>query len=500
MRQLDEQSRIAYELFRADNGTDPFSSAVRATRMPMLITDPKVADNPIVFVNNAFLKLTGFSRDEILGRNCRFLQGPETDMAQVDRIRDGIRRCEAVEVELLNYRKDGTRFWNRLLVSPVFDEAGELNYFFASQFDVTLERERLARLESDRAELEAQIGKRTNDLAQAEQRLIFALDAGRLGSWSVDLMSDRMICTERSKKNFGRPLDQPFTYQELKDSVHPDDRARRDLAVKAAVDDRQPYDVEYRIITPAGEVRWIHAQGEAFHRADGTPLSLVGTSQDITARKRADEHRALLANELSHRVKNTLATLQAVVSQTLRTATSMEDAATTLGARIQAMAAANDLLVNERWESASIHDLVSRTLAPFGPEDGDRFAVDGPDVRIPPRIAVALSLALHELATNAAKYGALSNRDGQVRLTWTVEDGARDGRLHVSWEEVGGPAVDPPTRVGFGSRLIERVLAHEIGGSANIEYRPDGIFFKAIAPLPQASNDDERTGSGERRG
>jgi PAS domain S-box-containing protein len=128
VRDYREDARITHELTRKDNGPDPFSSAVRATRMPMLITDPNEPDNPIVFVNGAFSKLTGFDHDEILGRNCRFLQGPLTDRGEVDRLRASIAAKTPIELELLNYRKDGTTFWNRLLVSPVFNDDGDLTY------------------------------------------------------------------------------------------------------------------------------------------------------------------------------------------------------------------------------------------------------------------------------------------------------------------------------------------------------------------------------------
>lgn len=489
MRDSNEEARIVNELTRDDNGTDPFSSAVRATRMPMLITDPRQDDNPIVFVNRAFSKLTGFDHDEIMGRNCRFLQGPDTDPAEVAKLRDAIAVRTPVEIELLNYRKDGTTFWNRLLVSPVFDGDGEIAYFFASQFDVTLERERLAQLVQDRDALEGEVARRGAELIASEARLRFALKAGRMGSWSLDLQSERMIASEGCKENFGRPLDQPFTYAELKDVVHPDDRERRDAAIEEAIFTSGPLDVEYRILTAAGEERWVQIRGQADYRADGTPLSMLGVSQDITDRKRAEEHRTLLANELSHRVKNSLAMVQAIIAQTLRKAVSLEEAGETLEARIQAMAAANDLLVNERFESASIRDLLGRTLAPFGISDGQHFRLSGPEVRLPPKIAVALALGLHELATNAAKYGALSQAGGTVELTWEIVDGWRPHRLHISWVESGGPAVAPPSGTGFGTRLIERVMAREIDGSAKIDYRPDGVVFTAIAPLPDPTDE-----------
>jgi two-component sensor histidine kinase len=211
----------------------------------------------------------------------------------------------------------------------------------------------------------------------------------------------------------------------------------------------------------------------------------------VSARRRAEEHRALLASELSHRVKNTLTSLQAIVAQTMRRATSVEDAGTTLEARIQAMAAAHDLLINERFESASLRALLGRTLAPFGGEDGARFHMAGQDLRLPPRLVVAFALAIHELATNATKYGALSNAAGVVNLQWHVTDDAHPRQLHLTWTESGGPPVQPPKQTSFGTQLIQRVLAHEIGGTAKICYDPDGIVFRAAAPLAEQAEDGE---------
>ena len=140
MSTLSEHDRIGAEIDLKGLSTDPFSAAVRTTRMPMIITDPHLPDNPIIFVNDAFLKLTGYSREEMLGRNCRLLQGAETDQSDVMKVREAVARREPVEIELQNYKRNGATFWNRLLVSPVFDEDGSLTYFFASQYDVSVEK------------------------------------------------------------------------------------------------------------------------------------------------------------------------------------------------------------------------------------------------------------------------------------------------------------------------------------------------------------------------
>ncbi len=242
--------------------------------------------------------------------------------------------------------------------------------------------------------------------------------------------------------------------------------------------------MDFRVLTPGGAERWVHVSGRGDATNAGTVL-LRGIVQDVTSRRRADEHRDLLANELSHRVKNTLTSLQAVVAQTMRHAGSIDEAAITLGGRIQAMAEANDLLVNEQFESASIRDLLARALAPFGVEDSKRFILEGSDLRLPPRLVVSFALSLHELATNATKYGALSNAEGIVRISWIVVTDNDTSRLHLVWTEEHGPVVEPPTKTSFGTQLLQRVLEREIGGTTEVSFLPKGLSFKAIAPLSE---------------
>ncbi|WP_281409741.1 sensor histidine kinase [Methylobacterium sp. MA0201] len=197
----------------------------------------------------------------------------------------------------------------------------------------------------------------------------------------------------------------------------------------------------------------------------------------------------MLSRELHHRVQNTLSALQAVVSQTMRRADSLQDAGVTLTARIQAMAAANTLLVSEEFGSVSMHDLVMRSLTPFGVEDADRFRLSGPDLRLPPQLVVAYALALHELATNASKYGALSAATGIVEVAWKIVGEPDRPLLHMIWRETGGPPVVPPNRTSFGTQLIRRVLAAEIGGRVDLDFRSEGVVFTAVAPLADAETD-----------
>lgn len=472
MTSQNEDERIDREIHRVAGGNDPFSAAVRATRMPMLITDPRQPDNPIIFVNDAFGRLTGYSREETLGRNCRFLQGSGTNTEDVNRIRNAISRRVPVELDLLNYRKDGSTFWNRLLISPVFDD-GELTFFFASQFDITPERERLSRLSEDRDALEHEISKRVSDLTASEDRLKFTLSAGRLGAWTLDLVNQRLVASGLCKQNFGREPSDTFTYQDLESSILLEDLQRWRQTVRATLDTNGDLDISYRILTPSGELRWVEIRGQTRFDADGHPISMAGVSQDITDRKMAENHRDLLTKEMSHRVKNTLATVQSIVGQSMRGEDIPAHVTSVIAQRLQALAGAHDVLTNRGWEEARLGDIVEAAVRPFNSGPHSRVHTGGDEVVISARGATAFVLAIHELATNAVKYGALSNDTGLVTVNWHIDGKA----FELVWTEVGGPAVSQPSRRGFGSRMIEQALAASIQGNGSIEYKPGGVVF-----------------------
>ncbi len=281
-----------------DDGTDPFVAAVRATRMPMIITDPRQHDNPVVFANDSFCRLSGYSRGEILGRNCRFLQGPETDPVTVRRIHDAVEAVQPIEIDIRNVRKNGEPFWNRLLMAPVFDSHGKLAYFFASQVDVSLERERLAGLETDNAALMAELTGRLRVHQEREREMAFAMRAGRFGTWSLEFASLQLTASETCKELFGLAPDQDFTYQDRLSAILPEDRGAALAAMQRTLSDRADYDVTYRIMRPDGTIRWLTSTGQAFTDEAGHPLRMAGVSRDVTAERRADRMRAALV-ELS---------------------------------------------------------------------------------------------------------------------------------------------------------------------------------------------------------
>jgi PAS domain S-box-containing protein len=286
--------RIDGEVRGVDDRADPFVAAVRATRMPMIITNPRLPDNPVVFANDAFCRLSGYARHEILGRNCRFLQGPKTDPNTVKRIRAAVERVEAIEIDILNHRKSGETFWNRLLMAPVFDVSGLLTYFFASQVDVTVERERLQGLESDNNALMAELTNQLQMQKERERELAFAMRAGRFGTWSIDCVTREMNASDTCKALFGREIDQPFTYADRLQAILPEDRAAAEAAMDRSFSDDSDYDVTYRILRPDGAVRWIASRGQAFFGGDRRPLRMAGVSFDITGQRREERMRAAL--------------------------------------------------------------------------------------------------------------------------------------------------------------------------------------------------------------
>ena len=226
---------------------------------------------------------------------------------------------------------------------------------------------------------------------------------------------------------------------------------------------------------------------------DGGILGVAMVIRDINERKRTEaalsesrDRQQLLIHELNHRVKNSLAIVQAIAQQSFKGENATPEARAAFEGRLAALAAAHDILTQESWETASITTVIGDALAPYRGQQ-KRFEIDGPDLRLPPKTAVSLALALHELATNAVKYGALSNNEGCVEVKWTVEDAGGVGQLRLVWRERGGPPVTPPRRRGFGTRLIERSLAAEFGGEVKIDFNPEGVVCTVLAPLPEGN-------------
>ncbi len=281
-----DAARIGAELALLDGGTDPFAASVRATRMPMVVSDARQPDNPIVFVNDSFCRLTGYPREMIVGRNCRFLQGPDTDPATVARIRAAVQAQESLEIDIRNHRRDGTPFWNRLLMAPVRDQAGEVAYFIASQVDVTLERERLEGLEFRNAALLAELSDRLRAQEESEARLRYATEAGRLGVWELDLPGHRLSTDAVARAIYGRDPALPLSHAELQACIHPDDRARVDEAMARAVESRAEYAIEFRVLRPGG-TGWVEARAQVVPPTAGAPLRLAGVFMDVTERREA---------------------------------------------------------------------------------------------------------------------------------------------------------------------------------------------------------------------
>lgn len=211
---------------------------------------------------------------------------------------------------------------------------------------------------------------------------------------------------------------------------------------------------------------------------DGEISGIFVQGHDVTERKQFERHQQLLVGELNHRVKNTLAIVQSLTHQSFHSSVPPSEAIQRFEGRLQALAAAHNLLTRNSWEEASIEEVVSTALAPFCPPE--RCQISGPDVRVSPQTAVSLALAVHELATNAAKYGALSNNAGHIAVRWTDDDET----LRLVWSETGGPPVTPPERRGFGTRMIQRTLAAEFGGTVELDFAPTGVTCTVTAPVP----------------
>lgn len=266
------------------------------------------------------------------------------------------------------------------------------------------------------------------------------------------------------------------------DGIHPDDLERCLATFGGSFQAREPFEMEYRLRRHDGTYRWLMDHGRPFSR-DGRFAGYWGSCVDVTVHREAQRAQRVLVNELNHRVKNTLAVVQAMASQSFREGRPVAESLASFEGRLQALAGAQDLLVEQAWDDVPLRRLVESTVAPHDP-GSDRITLQGPALMLSQASAVSVTMAVHELLTNAAKYGALSAPEGRIALAWSFD--AASDRLRLSWKESGGPAVCPPTRRGFGVRFIERVLASQAGGEAAIAFEPDGVRCHVELPARPA--------------
>jgi PAS domain S-box-containing protein len=320
-------------------------------------------------------------------------------------------------------------------------------------------------------------------LRDTKERLQLALDAAQLGWWHYDSLNQVVSRDARFKEIFGVIEDKAVIKEAVK-RVYADDAERVRAAREAALDpsDPKPLAIEHRIRRGDGEVRWVEAHGLAHFEGNGRDrraVSLVGTVQDITERKAREEKEHLLMREVSHRAKNMLSVVDSIAHQTATKAP--EDFVVRFCERIQALASSQDLLVRNEWNGVEIADLVRAQLAHFGELIGSRIGVCGPCLRLNAASSQAIGLALHELATNAGKYGALSTDAGRVDIGW----GTDGDTFTMSWSERGGPPVSSPTERGFGTTVMEAMAARSVDGKVHLNYAPSGLVWRLTC---QAAN------------
>lgn len=329
----------------------------------------------------------------------------------------------------------------------------------------------------ERAQAEAARVAALRDLVESEQRFRLMAEHAPVMIWMCDA-EGRCLHLNRMLREFWRVEEDAIDTFDWRHSMHPDDAASVMGAMGDALQKQAGVMVKGRYLSADGEYRVLETRAHPRFSADGVFMGLTGVNSDITERERAEAQRELLVAELNHRVKNTLAVVQGLAHQTFRQ--TGEPSRKAFEGRLAALAAAHDLLTRSHWESTSLERLADDTLRIAG-SNGQRIGAEGPHVLLSPHAALTIAIALHELITNTLKYGALSAEAGSVRLCWNPLP--EQGILRIEWREQGGPPVRRPSHKGFGSLLLERTLARDLGGRVELNFEPQGVVCVIDMPM-----------------
>jgi PAS domain S-box-containing protein len=323
------------------------------------------------------------------------------------------------------------------------------------------------------------------ELKNSEQRFRLMSEHAPVMIWMSD---ERGHCLHlnRMLRTFWGVEESNLSNFDWSKTIHPEDITQIGELMTTALRDKASVTLKGRYKNALGRYRVLQTNARPRFSQSGVFLGMIGVNVDITEREEAERGRDLLVAELNHRVKNTLAIVQAIAHQTFRVAVSPIEARKAFEGRLTTLSAAHNLLTKTNWEKVSLKELANLTLGDGG-TNSNRISLSGPDILLPPKEALSIAMALHELCTNAVKYGALANDEGRITVTWCRPD-ANAHQLEIRWVESGGPPVVPRTHRGFGSLLLERTLAQDLEGEVKMDFRPEGLACLIVAPMTHGGN------------
>ena len=451
---------LSYEVILGELGENLVKAASAREALQFLLKN----DVAVVLIDVCMPELDGFQLAAMIREHPRFRKTAiifisAIHLTEVDRLR-------GYEMGAVDY-----------VPVPVVPEVLRAKVrIFAELFRKTRELERLnLKLERRVAERTAELEASNMQLKQSEQGRTIALAAGQMGSWGWDLATKKWRWDEGQHRIFGvDPQDFKITVENIRALIHPEDWKPLTEVAREMSKGARTQQIEFRVVRPNGEVRWCIGTAAASVDDKGDLARINGVTIDITDRKEADERQVLLAREVDHRARNTLAVIQSIIR--LTRAKSVDDYVHAVEGRIKALARAHTLLSDSRWRGADLATLVAEELAPY--RAGDKIRCGGPDVSLQPATAQGLALALHELATNAAKHGGLSSPAGKVTLEWELESEA----LTLHWSETGGPPVAEPSSHSFGLKVIAASIEQQLDGKAVFKWAPTGLQCQMMIP------------------
>lgn len=409
----------------------------------------------MTLVNQRFCEMLGYKREELLGIRFQDLTFPD-DQPEADRLfQNLVETSEPFDMEKRCVRKDGSIVWTAVSVSALQNDVGSIRQVGFIAIDISARKN-----------------------AQEAERLLASIIASSNDAiLSIDLNMTITNWNAAAEKLYGYSREEAVGKSVL--MLVPDERRDEEPEIIRKVSAGkmvEPYETQRR--RKDGRLVDVQLSVSPIYDSHGKAIGASKMAQDITARKEAERLQSVLTGELNHRVKNVFSTVIAIARQTLDRDETGQGQVAAFEQRLMSMAKAHDLLTHRDWQRADLGELVKQVLEPYPPE---RFEIDGCPVLLPQKAVVSFSLAIHELATNAVKYGALAGAEGVVSISWTYH--VASARLHFKWVERQGPPVHPPTRRGFGSRLVERLLAAELNGRSTITYDPAGVICEIEAVL-----------------